>query len=96
MSEKRSFFTHETLEKNIGWLIICTILITLVWVAYAIVFFGTIMKRKTRHIYVANWFFGAYILTIAILHIVNNAEMPVGMWKSYSAYAGVQDAMVQW
>lgn len=59
------------------------ILITLVWVAYAIVFFGTIMKRKTRHIYVANWFFGAYILTIAILHIVNNAEMPVGMWKSY-------------
>ena len=72
------------------------ILITLVWVAYAIVFFGTIVKRKTRHIYVANWFFGAYILTIAILHIVNNIEMPASMWKSYSAYAGVQDAMIQW
>ena len=72
------------------------ILITLVWVAYAVVFFGTIMKRKTKHIYVSNWFFGAYILTIAILHIFNNLEMPASLWKSYSAYAGVQDAMVQW
>ncbi|MBY4898091.1 cytochrome-c oxidase, cbb3-type subunit I [Cupriavidus sp. AU9028] len=72
------------------------LLITAVWVAYAVVFFGTIVKRKTRHIYVANWFFGAYILTIAILHIFNNIELPVSMWKSYSAYAGVQDAMVQW
>jgi len=72
------------------------ILITLVWVAYAIVFFGTIIKRQTKHIYVANWFFGSYILTIAILHIVNNIEIPVSLWKSYSAYAGVQDAMVQW
>ncbi len=72
------------------------ILITLVWVAYAIVFFGTIVKRKTAHIYVANWFFGSYILTIAILHIVNNIEIPVSLFKSYSAYAGVQDAMVQW
>jgi cytochrome c oxidase cbb3-type subunit 1 len=72
------------------------ILITLVWVAYAVVFFGTIAKRTTPHIYVANWFFGAYILTIALLHIVNSAELPVTMWKSYSAYAGVQDAMVQW
>jgi len=72
------------------------ILITLVWVAYAIVFFGTIAKRKTPHIYVANWFFGAYILTIALLHVVNSAAIPVSLWKSYSAYAGVQDAMVQW
>ena len=72
------------------------LLITGVWVAYAVVFFGTIMKRKTKHIYVSNWFFGAYILTIAILHIFNNLEMPASMWKSYSAYAGVQDAMVQW
>lgn len=72
------------------------ILITLVWVAYAIVFFGTIMRRQTKHIYVANWFFGSYILTIAILHIANNIELPVSLWKSYSAYAGVQDAMVQW
>ncbi|NCX40695.1 MAG: cbb3-type cytochrome c oxidase subunit I [Burkholderiaceae bacterium] len=67
------------------------ILITIVWVAYAIVFFGTIMKRKTKHIYVSNWFFGAYILTIAILHIVNNIEMPASLWKSYSAYSGAQD-----
>ncbi len=64
--------------------------------AYAIVFFGTIIKRRAKHIYVANWFFGSYILTIAILHIFNNIEMPVTLWKSYSAYAGVQDAMVQW
>jgi cytochrome c oxidase cbb3-type subunit 1 len=72
------------------------ILITLVWVAYAIVFFGTIARRKTPHIYVANWFFGAYILTVALLHVVNSAAVPVTFWKSYSAYAGVQDAMVQW
>ncbi len=72
------------------------ILITLVWVAYGLVFFGTIAKRKTKHIYVSNWFFGAYILTIAILHIVNNLELPVTLTKSYSLYAGVQDAMVQW
>jgi cytochrome c oxidase cbb3-type subunit I len=72
------------------------ILIALVWVAYAIVFFGTLAKRKVEHIYVANWFFGAFILTIAVLHIVNSAEVPVTLWKSYSAYAGAQDAMVQW
>ena len=74
------------------------LLIAVVWVAYAIVFFGTIGKRRVRHIYVANWFFGAYILTIALLHIVNSAALPVSVasMKSYSAYAGVQDAMVQW
>ena len=74
------------------------ILITLVWVAYAVVFFGTIVQRKTPHIYVANWFFGAFILTVAVLHIVNSAEIPVSLFpmKSYSAYAGVQDAMIQW
>jgi cytochrome c oxidase cbb3-type subunit I len=72
------------------------ILITAVWVAYAVVFFGTIARRKVSHIYVANWFFGAYILTVALLHIVNSAALPVSFWKSYSAYAGVQDAMVQW
>ncbi len=72
------------------------ILIALVWVSYAIVFFGTIVKRRTPHIYVANWFFGGFILTIAILHIVNSAALPVTLGKSYSAYAGVQDAMVQW
>ncbi len=72
------------------------ILITLVWVAYALVFFGTIIKRKIPHIYVANWFFGAFIITVAVLHIFNSAALPVSFWKSYSAYAGVQDAMVQW
>ena len=72
------------------------ILIAVVWVAYAIVFFGTIMKRKTSHIYVANWFYGAFILTIAVLHIVNSAELPVSLTKSYSVYPGAIDAMVQW
>ena len=72
------------------------ILITLVWVSYAIVFFGTLAKRKMPHIYVANWFFGAFILTVAVLHLVNSAALPVSFWKSYSAYAGVQDAMIQW
>ena len=72
------------------------ILIAIVWIAYAIVFFGTIFKRKVAHVYVANWFFGAYIITIALLHIVNSAAVPVTFWKSYSVYAGAQDAMVQW
>jgi cytochrome c oxidase cbb3-type subunit 1 len=74
------------------------VFIAVVWVSYAIVFFGTIMKRKTPHIYVANWFFGGFILTIALLHIVNSAALPISLtsWKSYSAYAGSQDAMVQW
>jgi cytochrome c oxidase cbb3-type subunit 1 len=72
------------------------ILIAAVWIAYAVVFFGTLYKRKVQHIYVANWFFGAYILAIALLHIVNSAAMPATFWKSYSAFAGAQDAMVQW
>ena len=72
------------------------ILITLVWVSYAVVFFGTIGIRRVRHIYVANWFFGAFIIAVALLHVVNSAELPVSYMKSYSAYAGVQDAMVQW
>ena len=76
------------------------ILIAVVWVSYAIVFFGTIGQRKVRHIYVANWFFGAFIIAVALLHIVNSAALPVlgsGEWfKSYSAYSGAQDAMVQW
>ncbi len=72
------------------------ILIAVVWVSYAIVFFGTIMKRRVKHIYVANWFFGAFILTVAVLHIVNSAAIPVSMTKSYSVYAGSIDAMVQW
>jgi cytochrome c oxidase cbb3-type subunit 1 len=72
------------------------ILITVVWVLYAVLYFGTIMKRKTSHIYVANWFFGSFIVTVAVLHLVNSAEIPVTLTKSYSAYAGAVDAMVQW
>lgn len=68
------------------------ILIAVVWVSYGIVFFGTIMKRRIKHIYVANWFFAAFIITIAMLHIVNSLAVPVGFLKSYSVYAGVQDA----
>jgi cytochrome c oxidase cbb3-type subunit 1 len=72
------------------------LLIAVVWVVYAIVFFGTILKRKTSHIYVANWFYGAFIITIAVLHIVNSAALPVTLTKSYSVYPGTIDAMVQW
>jgi len=72
------------------------LLITVVWVAYAIVFFGTLAMRKIKHIFVANWFFAAYIITIAVLHIVNNLAIPVTLTKSYGIYAGVVDAMVQW
>jgi len=72
------------------------VLIAIVWIAYAYVFFGTIAKRKTSHIYVANWFYGAFIITVAVLHLVNSAAFPVTLTKSYSMYAGAVDAMVQW
>jgi len=72
------------------------LLIAIVWVAYGVVFFGTIAKRTVKHIYVANWFFAAYIITIAVLHIVNNIAIPVSFTKSYVVYAGVVDAMVEW
>ncbi|MEN8822045.1 MAG: cbb3-type cytochrome c oxidase subunit I, partial [Abyssibacter sp.] len=72
------------------------LLIAVVWVTYAVVFFGTIMKRRVQHIYVANWFYGAFILTVAVLHIVNNIAIPYGPMRSYSAYPGAVDAMVQW
>ncbi len=72
------------------------IFLTIVWISYGVVFFGTIAKRRVKHIYVANWFFGGMIVTVALLHVVNSAALPVGLWKSYSAYAGVQDAMIQW
>ena len=72
------------------------ILIALVWISYAIVFFGTLIKRKTSHIYVANWFFAAFIITIALLHIVNSMSIPVSAFKSYSLFGGATDAMVQW
>jgi cytochrome c oxidase cbb3-type subunit 1 len=72
------------------------ILITIVWVAYAIVFFATLAKRKTPHIYVANWFLGAFIIAVALLHVVNSLEIPVSYFKSYPIYAGAVDAMVEW
>lgn len=72
------------------------ILITIVWICYAIVFFGTIVKRKMPHIYVANWFYGAFIITVAVLHVVNSLAIPVSLTKSYSIYPGAVDAMVQW
>jgi cytochrome c oxidase cbb3-type subunit 1 len=72
------------------------LLIAVVWVAYAVLFFGTIARRKTAHIYVANWFYGGFILTVAVLHIVNSLAVPVSPMKSYSIYAGTVDAMVQW
>ena len=72
--------------------------LTVVWVSYLAVFVGTIMRRKEPHIYVANWFYLAFIITIAMLHLVNNLSMPASLLgsKSYSAFAGVQDALTQW
>ena len=87
-------FTRGKEYAELEWPI--AILITIVWVAYAVVFFGTLIKRKVKHIYVANWFFGAYIIAVALLHVVNAAAMPASLTKSYSAYSGVQDAMIQW
>jgi cytochrome c oxidase cbb3-type subunit 1 len=72
------------------------ILIAAVWVTYAVVFFGTIAKRRIKHIYVANWFFGAYIIAVAVLHIINSLAVPVSWTESYPIYSGAVDAMVQW
>jgi len=72
------------------------VLIAVVWIAYAILFFGTIARRKTPHIYVANWFYAGFILAVAVLHVVNSLAVPVSPMKSYSVYAGAVDAMVQW
>jgi cytochrome c oxidase cbb3-type subunit 1 len=89
-------FTSSKEYAELEWPI--DILIAVVWVSYAVVFFGTLAKRRVKHIYVANWFFAAFILMVAILHLGNSAALPVSLtgMKSYSAYAGVQDAMVQW
>ncbi|MBP9682084.1 MAG: cytochrome-c oxidase, cbb3-type subunit I [Bacteriovorax sp.] len=73
-----------------------TIAITIIWVVFAVNFFGTLIKRRERHIYVAIWFYIATILTVALLHIVNGLSLPVTWTKSYSIYSGVQDALVQW
>ncbi len=72
------------------------IMIALVWVVFAVNFFWTLAKRKEKHIYVAIWFYIASIITVAVLHIVNSMSLPVNLFKSYSAFAGVQDALIQW
>ena len=87
-------FTTSKEYAELEWPI--DILIAVVWISYAVVFFGTLVKRKTSHIYVANWFFGGFILTVAVLHIGNSMAIPVSMMKSYSIYSGAVDAMMQW
>ena len=72
------------------------LLIAVVWVSFALVFFFTIGRRRVKHIYVANWFYAAFIITVAVLHIFNNLAIPVSMWKSYGIYTGVVDGMMQW
>lgn len=72
------------------------ILIALVWVVFGVNMIWTILKRRERHLYVAIWFYIATFVTVAVLHIFNNLELPISMWKSYSVYAGVQDALMQW
>ena len=87
-------FTQAKEYAELEWPI--DIAIAVVWVAFAINFFGTIIKRRERHIYVAIWFYIASIVTVALLHIFNNLSIPVDYLKSYSIYAGVQDAFMQW
>jgi cytochrome c oxidase cbb3-type subunit I/II len=87
-------FTQAKEYAELEWPI--DIAIAVVWVAFAINFFGTIAKRRERHLYVAIWFYIASIITVAILHIFNNLSIPAGWLKSYSVYAGVQDAFMQW
>ena len=87
-------FTTSKEYAELEWPI--DILIALVWVAFTVNLLGTVVKRRERHIYVAIWFYIASAITVAVLHIFNSFEVPAGMWKSYSLYAGVQDALVQW
>ncbi len=87
-------FTTSKEYAELEWPI--DIAITIVWVAFAVNLFGTIIKRREKHMYVAIWFYIATVITIAVLHITNSMEMPAGWFKSYSMYAGVQDALVQW
>ncbi len=87
-------FTTSKEYAELEWPI--DIAITLIWVAYGINMIGTIIKRRERHMYVAIWFYIASFVTVAVLHVVNSFEIPVSFLKSYSWYAGVQDALVQW
>jgi len=72
------------------------IAVAVVWVSFGVVFFTTIARRRIRHIYVANWYYGAFIIAVGLLHIVNNIALPVSLTKSYPVYSGAVDAMVQW
>ncbi|TDR39967.1 cytochrome c oxidase cbb3-type subunit 1 [Tahibacter aquaticus] len=87
-------FTQGKEYAELEWPI--DILITLVWLSYAAVFFGTLLRRRVAHIYVANWFYASFIVAVALLHVVNNLALPVGWFKSYSVYTGAVDAMAQW
>jgi cytochrome c oxidase cbb3-type subunit I/II len=84
--------SHEYAE--LEWPI--DIAITLVWVAFGVNMFGTIFKRRERHLYVAIWFYIATFITVAVLHVTNSMQLPISLFKSYYVYAGVQDALVQW
>jgi cytochrome c oxidase cbb3-type subunit I/II len=87
-------FTSSKEYAELEWPI--DIAIAVVWIAFGINMFGTILKRREKHLYVAIWFYIASWVTIAVLHIINSIEIPVTLFKSYSVYAGVQDALVQW
>ena len=87
-------FTQGKEYAELEWPI--DIAIAAIWVVFAVNFFGTIAKRREKHLYVALWFYIATIVTVAVLHIVNSIVLPIGLFKSYSVYAGIQDALVQW
>ncbi|MDX1722329.1 MAG: cytochrome-c oxidase, cbb3-type subunit I [Pseudomonas sp.] len=70
--------------------------VTIVWIAYSYLFFGTIARRSVKHIYVGNWFYGAFIIVTAMVHVVNHLAIPVSLMKSYPVYSGTTDAMIQW
>ncbi len=87
-------YSHGKEYAELEWPI--DLAITIVWVIFAVNFFGTLIKRKEKHIYVAIWFYIATIVTVAVLHIVNSIEVPVSLMKSYPIWAGAQDALIQW
>lgn len=87
-------FSHGKEYAELEWPI--DLAITVIWVVFAVNFFGTIWKRREKHLYVAIWFYIATIVTVAVLHIVNSIEIPITLWKSVPVYAGIQDALVQW
>ena len=87
-------FTQSKEYAELEWPI--DIAITAIWVVFAVNFFGTLIQRREKHMYVAIWFYISTIITVAVLHIVNSLEIPVGMMQSYPIWAGIQDALVQW